>query len=73
MLYVKFDNFENVSVIGDAKNHGMIISIRYENAYAECERCSFVERIASPCAFIAGSFKQRTNFNEGYEFCDKCL
>ncbi len=73
MLYVKFDNFEDISVVDDAKDHGMAVLIRDENVYFECERCRLVEKIPSPCEFIARSSKQRTNFNKGYELCDMCF
>lgn len=73
MLYVKFDDFEDVSVMGNEKDHGMFITIKDGNVYAECERCGVVERITSPCEFIASTFRSRVNFNEGYELCEKCL
>ena len=71
MLYVKFDDFEDVSVMGNEKDHGMFIPIKDGNVYAECERCGVVERITSPCEFIASTFRSRVNFNEGYELCEK--
>ena len=57
MLYVKFDDFEDVSVMGNEKDHGMFIPIKDGNVYAECERCGVVERITSPCEFIASTFR----------------
>ncbi len=38
MLYVKFDDFEDVSVMGNEKDHGRFIPIKDGNVYAECER-----------------------------------
>lgn len=39
MLYVKFDNFEDISVVDDSKDHGMAVLIRDENVYFESGRC----------------------------------
>lgn len=59
--------------MGDEKDYGMAVLIRDENVYAECERCGLVEKILSLFVFIVGFFKQRTNFNEDDELCDRRL
>lgn len=72
MLYVKFDSFDDVEVMGDKKDHGMFVPNKDDNVYAECERCGAIENIKSPCDFIVRSAPARTTFKEGYELCNKC-
>lgn len=72
MLYIKFDNFDDIESLGDKKDYSMFVTIIDNNVYAECERCGVIENIKSLCDFIVRSAPTRITFKEGYELCNKC-
>lgn len=72
MLYVKFDNFDEIAVMGNKRSHGMFIPIKDDNIYQLCERCGSLEKVKEPCEIIASSIDIKSDFSEGYELCDRC-
>lgn len=72
ILYIKFDNFDDIESLGDKKDYSMYVPIINNNIYADCERCGVIKNIKYLCDFIVRSAPTRITSKKGYELYNKC-
>lgn len=70
MLYIKFDSFDDIEVMGGKKDHGIFVLIMDDNVHAECEKCGAIENIILLSVLLSCQYRQELPSKKAMNFVE---